>query len=123
MAWQRPGQAPQYAGPGDTVVFAAGDAHRFWNAGQGLLRCTGYVEPADNVEYFLAELFASTRRRRNGRPDPFDAAYLASRYRSEFGIVEIPALVQRVLFPVVVRLGAALGRYARYADAPEPVRG
>ena len=37
------------------------------------------------------------------------------RYRSEFCIAEIPAVVQRVVFPV-------LGKYKKYADAPEPVR-
>ena len=122
IGWQRPGQAPQFAGPGETVVFPAGDAHRFWNAGSGDLRCTGYVEPADNIEYFLGEIFASTKRNGGARPDPLDAAYLARRYRSEFAMLVVPALVQRVVFPVVVAVGTLLGRYRRYAGAPEPVR-
>jgi hypothetical protein len=37
-------------------------------------------------------------------------------------MVEIPALVQRFVFPVLVAVGTLLGRYTRYADAPEPVR-
>jgi hypothetical protein len=56
------------------------------------------------------------------RPGPFDAAFLARRFRSEFGMAEIPALVQRLAFPVLVTVGRLLGKYARYADAPEPVR-
>jgi hypothetical protein len=44
------------------------------------------------------------------------------RYRSEFAIMEIPAVVQRVVFPLQVAFGRLLGRYRRYADAPEPVR-
>jgi quercetin dioxygenase-like cupin family protein len=123
MAYQRAGETPRYAGPGETVTFAPGDVHRFWNAGEGELRCTGYVEPADNIEYFLTELYASVRRGGGHRPDPFDAAFLARRYRSEFAIAEVPALVQELVFPAQVAVGRLLGRYRRYADAPAPVRG
>jgi hypothetical protein len=122
IGYQRPGEPEQFAGPGDTVRFRAGEPHRFWNAGETDLRCTGYVEPADNVEYFLTELYASTKRTGGIRPDPFDAAFLIRRYRTEFAMVEIPAAVQRVVFPLQVALGRLLGRYRKYADAPEPVR-
>lgn len=122
MGYERPGEPAHFAGPGETVVFRRGEAHRFWNAGAEPLHCTGFVEPADNVEYFLGELFASARRSGGARPDPFDAAFLVRRYRSEFGILEIPAAVQRVVLPVVVAIGRLLGRYARFADAPAPVR-
>jgi hypothetical protein len=30
--------------------------------------------------------------------------------------------VQRIVFPVLVAIGTLLGRYRKYADAPEPVR-
>lgn len=122
VGWQRPGEPPQFAGPGETVVFAPGEPHRFWNAGEGELRVTGYIEPAHNVEYLLTELYASMRRRGGKAPDPFDAAFLARWYGSEFGMTEIPAMVQRVVFPVLVATGRLLGRYRRYADAPEPVQ-
>jgi uncharacterized cupin superfamily protein len=122
MGYQRAGEEARFAGPGETVAFKPGEAHKFWNAGEGDLRCTGFVEPADNVEYFLTELYDSTRRSGKGRPDAFDAAFLARRYRSEFAMVEIPAAVQRFLFPVQVLVGRLLGRYEKYRDAPEPVR-
>jgi quercetin dioxygenase-like cupin family protein len=121
LAWQRPGQAPHFAGPGETVVFPPGDAHKFWNAGDDDLVCTGYVTPVHNLEYFLTEMFASTARHGKGRPDPFEAAFLVTRYRSELAMVEIPAAVRRVVFPVLVAAGRLLGRYARYADAPPPI--
>jgi quercetin dioxygenase-like cupin family protein len=123
IGYQRPGQPARYAGPGETVAFAPGDAHRFWNAGDDDLHCAGYIEPADNIEYFLGAIFDSQKRSGSGRPDPFDAAFLATRYRSEFRIAAVPALVQRLAFPAVVAVGTLLGRYRRYADAPEPVRG
>jgi quercetin dioxygenase-like cupin family protein len=122
IGFQRAGEPPQFAGPGETVAFKAGEPHRFWNAGEGELRCLGYIEPADNVEYFLAEMYASTKRNGGTRPDPFEAAFLVRRYRSEFSMSAIPAAVQRVAFPVLVAIGKALGKYTRFADAPAPVR-
>jgi mannose-6-phosphate isomerase-like protein (cupin superfamily) len=122
IAYQRPGEPPQFAGPGETVTFKPGEAHKFWNPGQVDLRCTGYIEPADNVEYFLTEIYASTKQRGGAQPDPFDAAFLARRYRDEFSMVEIPALVQQFVFPIQVAVGRLLGKYRKYADAPEPVR-
>lgn len=122
MAYQRPGGPVQYAEPGETVTFPPGDAHRFWSAGEGDLRGVGYIEPADNVEFFLREVFESVKRGGGERPDPFDAAFLTTRYRSEFAMTDIPAPVQRFVFPVQVALGRLLGKYGRYADAPEPVR-
>jgi uncharacterized cupin superfamily protein len=122
MACQRPGEEPHFAEVGATVTFKAGEAHKFWNAGDVELRCTGYIEPADNIEFFLGALYDSTKRNGGHRPDPFDAAFLITRYRSEFSMVEIPAPVQKVVFPLQVALGRLLGKYARYKDAPEAVR-
>jgi quercetin dioxygenase-like cupin family protein len=119
--WQRQGDEEQVAGPGETVTFAPGEMHRFWNAGEDELVCTGYVRPPDNLEYFLTQLFASTRANGGKRPRLFDAAYLLSRYRSEFGLADIPAPVQRFVFPVVVAIGRLIGLGRRFADAPEPV--
>jgi mannose-6-phosphate isomerase-like protein (cupin superfamily) len=121
MGWQRRGEKEQVAGQGETATFAPGEMHRFWNAGEDELVCTGYVRPPDNLEYFLTQIFASTRANGGKRPRLFDAAYLLSRYRSEFGMADIPAPVQRFVFPVVVAIGRLLGRDRRFAGAPEPV--
>ena len=122
IGYQRLGDSPRFAGPGERVDFKPGEAHRFWNAGDEPLRCEAYLEPADNVEYFLSELFASKRRNGGERPSLFDAAYLIRRYRSEYVMYQIPMAVQRLVFPVVVAIGTVLGRYKRYADAPAPIR-
>ena len=119
IGFQRPGQPPQYAGPGETALFKAGDAHRFWNAGDTDLHCTAWVSPPGNIEYFLSEIFKSTRLN-GGRPSVFDAAFLAHRYRSEYRMLDVPAPVQRIGFPLIVAVGRMLGRYRKYADAPEP---
>ena len=122
VGYQRSGEPEQFAAPGDTVTFKPGEPHRFWNAGADTLRVTGHIQPADNFEYLLTELYASMRQRGGRGPHPFDAAFLMRRYRSEFGMLDIPAAVQRVVFPIQVALGTLLGRYRKYADAPEPVR-
>ena len=122
IGYQRLGEPERFAGPGETVTFGAGEVHRFWNAGESELRCTAYVEPADNLEYFLGAIFDSAKRSGGPAPHPLDAAFLARRYRSEFTMYAVPAAVQRFVFPVLVAVGTLLGRYARYADAPEPVR-
>lgn len=122
IGYRRPGEQPRFAGPGETVVFGPGEPHKFWNAGEGDLLGTGYIRPADNIEYFLTALFESQRESGGSRPDPFEAAFLMRRYRSEFYMAEIPAVVQRSVFPVLVMVGRVLGKYGKYADAPEPVR-
>jgi mannose-6-phosphate isomerase-like protein (cupin superfamily) len=122
IGYQRPGQPEQFAGPGDTVTFAAGDAHRFWNPGAEPLVCTGYIEPADNIEFFLGAIYDAVKHANGGAPSLFDMAFLTTRYRSEFSMVAIPAVVRRIVFPLVVALGTVLGKYRKYADAPEPVR-
>jgi hypothetical protein len=121
MAYEVLGEEEDRAGPGDTATFAPGVAHRFWNAGDDELVCTGYVRPPDNVEYYLTEVYASMRRNDGKRPSLFDAAYLTRRYRSEFEMLAIPRLVQRLLFPLVVAVGRLFGRHRRFADAPAPV--
>jgi hypothetical protein len=56
--------------------------------------CTGYTEPILNGEYFLTEMFASMQRHGGARPGLFHMAYLVTRYRSEFEVVELPRPVQ-----------------------------
>ncbi|MEP6836065.1 MAG: cupin domain-containing protein [Gemmatimonas sp.] len=121
IGYQRFGQKPQFGGPGDTIAFKAGEPHKFWNAGTEPLRCAGHIEPADNLEYFLEKIYESQRSTGSARPNPFDAAFLSRRYRAEFGMLEIPSLVQRVVFPILVAIGGMTGRFKKYADAPAPV--
>ena len=121
MGYQRLGEPAQFAGPGDSVMFEPGEVHKFWNAGSDDLVGIGYIEPADSIEYFLGGIYESRKASGGVRPNPLDVAFLARRYRSEFGMAAIPAVVQRVLFPVLVAVGTLLGRYRKYSDAPAPV--
>jgi len=118
MGYQAVGGEPRYAGPGESAVFAPGVGHKWWNAGSDDLRTTGWAKPPLNTAYFLEAIFDSTKRNGGTRPGLFDAVFLTTRYRSEFGMLEIPAPVQRVVFPILYALGHLLGKYARYKDAP-----
>jgi quercetin dioxygenase-like cupin family protein len=122
LGYQIQGQAPQYAEPGETVVFPTGVAHRFWADADQVLRCTGYIEPAHNVVYFLGEIYRSTRENGGTKPDDFESAYLLHKYGSEFGILDIPAPVQQFVFPVLRFIGGLSGKFTRFANGPEPVR-
>lgn len=121
MGYQRLGEPEQFAGPGETVPFLRGEPHRFWNAGDTDLKCSGYIEPADNIEYFLGSLFESQRENGSLRPKVFDGAFLARHFRSEYATFAIPTAIQQLIFPIVVAVGTLTGRYAKYADAPKAV--
>lgn len=120
VGYQTPGQEPQFAGPGDSVVWPAGTAHRWWNAGTGECRMTGWCSPPNNIEFFLGTLFTSTKEN-GGRPGLFDAAFLLTRYRNEFGMLDLPVLVRRVVMPALYAVGTVLGKYRKFADAPAPI--
>ena len=122
LDYQIQGEAPRYASPGETVVFAPGVPHRFWADGDQVLRCTGYAQPPHNMVYFLSEVYRSTRERGGTKPDDFDAAFLLHKYRGEFALLDIPGFVQRLIFPVLRVVGRLTGKYGRFAQAPEPVR-
>lgn len=115
------GEPPRYAEAGETILLPRGVGHRWWNAGTTELRCTGWATPSNNLEYFLAALFASMKRSGGKRPGFFDAAFLLTRYRSEIRMLDIPAVVQKVVFPVLLVAGRLLGKFDKFKDAPEPV--
>lgn len=121
LGYQVYGEDKRYAGPGETVTFRAGAAHAFWAEGDEILHCTGWVSPPNNIVYFLSAIYESTREN-GGRPNDLDAAYLIHKYRSEFAMPDIPPFVLRTVFPALRLVGRVTGRYARYDDAPAPVR-
>jgi uncharacterized cupin superfamily protein len=121
IGYQIQGEEPQYAGPGETVVFKKGVAHRFWNASDEVLHCTAWVEPADNFVFYISNVFDAINRGKNGRPEIFDGAYLAWRYRSEFAITEIPGFVRNIVIPITYFVGSVLGKYEKFKDTPKPV--
>jgi quercetin dioxygenase-like cupin family protein len=119
LGYQVLGDQPKFAEAGEVVIWPAGTPHKWWNAGETELHMTGWCRPPGNVEFFLSALFESTRQN-GGRPALFDAAFLITRYRSEFAMLELPAFVRRVVMPVLYVVGRALGKHRKYTDAPYP---
>ena len=120
MAYQIMGEEVKYAYPGDYVMIKRGLPHKFWNAGNDVLKCKGYITPPENFVYFLTELYKSINAN-NGRPAMYDGAFLLSRYKTEFAMLEIPAFVQKVIFPVVLFFGNLGGKGKKYSNAPVTV--
>jgi len=120
LGYQVLGEKPKFADAGELVIWPAGMPHKWWNAGTTELRMTGWCSPPGNVEFFLSALFASAKQN-GGRPALFDAAFLIVRYRSEYAMLELPALLRR-LMPILYFVGRVLGKYEKYTDAPEPMR-
>ena len=110
----------KYAGPGETVLFKTGVPHKFWNAGDEPLRLSGYASPANNLAYFLSQIYRSMNEN-SGRPGMYDAAYLLGRYKTEFSMLEIPTFVQKFIFPVILFLGSLRGKNKKFIDAPNPM--
>ena len=115
------GKQPEFYGPGQSVTFKQGVAHKFWNAGDEPLVCTGYVTPANNIVYFLSEIYRSTKSNGGERPGAFDAAFLLKRYKSEFNMLDVPPFVRKVIFPVILFFGKLSGMHKKFADAPAPL--
>ena len=120
LAYQLMGQEVKYLNAGESAVFKRGEIHRFWNAGTTMLKCTGWVSPAYNLEYFLTEMYRSTEQN-NGRPGTFDAAYLLDRYKTEFDMYAIPSFVKKVIFPISLIAGKAAGKHKKVQNAPSAI--
>ena len=116
------GGEQQFAGEGDTVTFKRGVAHRFWNAGEDVLHCKGYIKPANTIVYFLSAIYAAQNKSGSERPEKFDAAYLMTRYASEYDMPEIPGFVKKIILPLTYLIGRLRGKYKHFADAPLPVK-
>jgi hypothetical protein len=121
LGYQVLGGEPQFAGPGELVVWPAGTPHKWWNAGNDEMQMSGWCSPPDNIEFFLSTLFASTKANGGLRPGLFDAAFLFTRYRTEFAMLELPTVVRHVVIPVAYVVGTVLGKYRKFKDAPPPI--
>lgn len=121
MAIEILGESPKYYGPGETATFMRGTWHRFWNCGEEQLHIKGWINPPNNIVFFLSELYKALDKGQNGRPELMTTAFLATRYRSEFGVHGIPVFVEKVIIPIQYVIGTITGAYKKYKDAPAPI--
>ena len=123
MACQVKGKPVQYAIAGESVVFKRGTPHRFWNDGDEVLNCLGWLKPANTIVFYLSSLYAAQNKTGKAQPEMFDAAYLFKRYASEYDLPEMPLIVKKVIIPVTYYIGLLLGKYKHFKNAPAPVKG
>lgn len=122
MGYQILGEEPRYANAGESVIFERGVPHRFWNAGDDILNCTGWAKPANSIMFFLTSIYNALNKSGTSRPEMFDGAYLVTRYRSEYDMPELPGFVKKVIMPATVIVGKILGKYKHFKDAPAPLK-
>ncbi len=117
IGFQTLGGEEQFGGVGTTIEFKAGIYHRFWNAGDTILKCSGWISPANNIIYYLENIYRLMDEG-NGQPGGFDAAYLITKYKSEFDVSVIPTFVKKVIFPVIIFFGKLSGKHKKFNEAP-----
>lgn len=122
IGYQVLGQPEQFAGEGETVLFKKGVPHRFWNAGPDTLHCQGWIKPANTIVFSLGSIFNAQNKSGSARPEQFDAAYLLTRYASEYDLVGIPKFVKKIIISLTYYTGKLLGKYKHFKDAPLPVK-
>ena len=121
MTYQILGKEPVTVQKGETVTFEKGVAPKFWNSGKTTLKCIGWVKPANHLDFFLTEMYKALDEGDGERPEPFASAYLTTRYKSEYAMLELPGFVRSVVIPITYFIGKATGKFQRFKDAPEPL--
>lgn len=122
LGFEIDGQGKTILGPGEQIIFKRGQMHRFWNAGEEILVCEGWLKPANSTDYFLTGIYNSMKKAGKPEGDPFDSAYLLTRYKSEYDMKDIPTFVKKVVFPLTVFIGTLLGKYSHFKYAPKPIK-
>src|SRR5262245_25447144 len=97
--------------PGKTAAVPAGVLHTWWNAGDELLETSGRAVPASDLDRFIQALWAVVNASSSGRPSIFYLANVLWRHRRTQAVALPPRAVQRLVFPLILLLGTALGKY------------
>lgn len=122
LSYEIQGKKPVQVSVGQSVVFPRGVPHRFWNDGKEELEIQGWLQPANNVVFFLSTLYAAQKKAGSDRPELFDAAFLSTQYKSEFEATSIPLFVRKVIMPLTYIIGKLSGKYKKFKNAPAPFK-
>lgn len=119
------GKEPVVVQAGGSAVLPAGVRHRWWNAGDDVLENSGSARPAVDLDRFLQAMFAVLNASANGKPSIFYIAHVLWRHRHTQSIAVPPPPVQKIVFPVVLVIGHALGKYrgSSWPGSPESCPG
>ena len=95
---------------GGAGVFPAGVAHKWWNAGDGVLELSGRVIPAGDLDRFLQALFAVLNASSSGRQSIFYLAHVLWRHRHTQAVMAPARAVQKIVVPIGLLMGHVLGK-------------
>jgi mannose-6-phosphate isomerase-like protein (cupin superfamily) len=107
---------------GETVVVEPGTSHKFWNAGDTVVRFRCEVRPALGFEQLIETMFALAadgKTNRKGMPNPVRLAVIAKAHFDDVRLPFPPAWMQRAGLAVGSPLGRLLGYGATY-EASDP---
>lgn len=121
MVYQTPGKEPATLKPGQSTTFLRNQPHKFWNGGEDELILDCWIKPVNNAVFYLSTLYNASKGQKNQNPEPFDGAFLIRNYASEYGLLEVPTFVKKVVIPTTYFAGKVLGKYKKFRDAPAPV--
>ena len=96
---------------GEPADLPPGVPHRWWNAGEDLLKFNGRVVPVVDLDRYLQAIFAVINASNSGRPSLFYIAHIVRRHRHTQELRAVPALIRKVVFPAVLLIGGILGKY------------
>ena len=104
-------------GAGDVAVVEAGQAHKFWNAGDAPVRFVCEVRPALQFESLLETMFelaADGKTNKKGMPNPLQLAVIAKAHFDTVRLPFPPAWMQAAGLALGAPLGRLLGYEATY---------
>lgn len=102
---------------GESAVFPAGSAHRWWNGHDDVLEFGGYARPVVDLDVYLQAMFEVLNAGTAERPPLFYMAHAAWRHRNTQRVVIGPPWLQSLIFPTIVAIGTVIGKY-RGTDWP-----
>jgi len=114
------GKDKRTLGRGDVAVVEPGTRHRFWNAGDEVVRFICEIRPALQFESLLETMFtlaADGKTNRKGMPNPLRLAVIARAHFDTVRLPQPPAWVQKAGLAVGAPLGRLLGYCETYAPA------
>ena len=122
MAYQVKGEEVKYLKAGESATFEKGCHHRFYNASDEEMHVEAIIKPALNTVYFCTGVYEALDNGKNGKPEPFDAAYLFLKYRKEHGASDVDWVTLNILMPIIYLFGKILNKYEKFKDYPKPIK-
>jgi hypothetical protein len=117
-------------GPGEEIDVPAGEPHLWWNDGDEQAHVILEFRPAETIDAFFETMFGLSRDGKlriegdpehpKARPKNLLQAVTLS-YEHRIWLCDVPAWIQRVIFPVftvVAHLVGIRGSYAKYRGKP-----